>query len=56
MRQNATDYFDVHHTADDTLDKVDSKQLEQNVAVWAAFAYMAAETGVDFRAGSPAAK
>jgi hypothetical protein len=50
MRQDALDYFDIHHTADDTLDKIDPKQLAQNVATWAAFAYLAAETGVDFRA------
>ncbi len=34
--QDATRYFDLHHTADDTLDKVDLKQLQQNVAAWTA--------------------
>ena len=29
-------YFDIHHTANDTLDKVDREQLDQNVAAWAA--------------------
>jgi hypothetical protein len=29
-------YFDVHHTADDTLDKIDPDQLAQNVAAWTA--------------------
>ena len=27
-------YFDLHHTPDDTLDKIDPVQLRQNVAVW----------------------
>jgi carboxypeptidase Q len=26
-RQDGLDYFDAHHTADDTLDKIDPKQL-----------------------------
>jgi Zn-dependent M28 family amino/carboxypeptidase len=56
LRQYATDYFDTHHTADDTLDKVDPKQLNQAVAVWAAFAYLAAETAIDFRSAAAAAK
>ena len=34
--QDGTHYFDIHHTADDTLDKIDPIQLEQNVDVWAA--------------------
>ena len=50
LQQDGTDYFDFHHTPDDTLDKVKRESLNQNVAVWAAFAWMAAEGGVDFRA------
>ena len=50
LSQNGLDYFDVHHTADDTFDKVDPAELAQNVAIWAATAYLAAETDVDFRA------
>ena len=34
LGQDGTRYFDLHHTADDTLDKVDPVQLEQNVAAW----------------------
>jgi len=52
--QDATRYFDLHHSADDTLDKIDPKELAQNVAVWAAFLYTAANSDVDFRA-KPAA-
>ena len=36
LNQDGTDYFDVHHTADDTLDKVDLQALRQNVAAWTA--------------------
>jgi hypothetical protein len=42
-------YFDVHHSADDTLDKVDRGRLAQSVAVWAAFLYAVADSDVDFR-------
>ncbi len=34
LRQDGTDYFDLHHTPDDTLDKVDPAALRQNVAAW----------------------
>ena len=34
--QDGTHYFDVHHTPDDTLDKVDPEDLRQNVAAWTA--------------------
>ncbi|MCK0128757.1 M28 family peptidase [Erythrobacter sp. F6033] len=34
LQQDGTRYFDLHHTPDDTLDKIDKSQLRQNVAVW----------------------
>lgn len=42
LSQDGTDYFDYHHTADDTLDKVDPEKLRQNVATYAVFTFMAA--------------
>lgn len=36
LGQDGTRYFDLHHTADDTLDKIDPAQLRQNVAAWTA--------------------
>ena len=36
-------YFDLHHTAADTLDKVDSDALRRQVAVLAVLAYALAE-------------
>jgi Zn-dependent M28 family amino/carboxypeptidase len=50
LLQDGTDYFDYHHTPDDTLDKIDRADLAQNVAVYAAFAYLMAELDYDFRA------
>jgi carboxypeptidase Q len=34
LQQDGTRYFDLHHTPDDTLDKIDKAQLRQNVAAW----------------------
>ena len=34
LAQDGTYYFDLHHTPDDTLDKVDPEALRQNVAAW----------------------
>lgn len=36
LNQDGSRYFDVHHSPDDTLDKVDPAQLRQNVAAWTA--------------------
>jgi len=55
LRQNGWDYFDLHHTADDTIDKIDPDDLAQNVAVYAAFTWMAANTPGGFRADPLAA-
>ena len=48
LAQDGTDYFDYHHTANDTLDKIDPEALKQQVAAYAVFAYLAAETDIDF--------
>jgi carboxypeptidase Q len=54
LDQDGTRYFDIHHTADDTLDKVDRAQLDQNVAAWAALVWLAADSDVNFRGpGTP---
>ena len=50
LDQDASRYFDIHHSADDTLAVVDRKQLNQNVAAWAALLYLLADSDVDFRA------
>ena len=50
LSQDGTRYFDLHHTADDTLDKIDPAQLNQNVAAWAGLVWLIADSDVDFRA------
>jgi carboxypeptidase Q len=54
LMQDGLRYFDLHHTADDTLDKIDPVQLRQNVAAWAGLVMLAADSDVDFRAMRPA--
>ena len=54
LAQDGSDYFDVHHTADDVLDRIDPKNLDQNVAAWAALLWMIAESDLDFRTPPPA--
>ncbi len=48
LHQDTTRYFQWHHTANDTLDKVDPAQLRQNVAAYVVVAYLAAEADGDF--------
>jgi hypothetical protein len=56
LGHDGSDYFDLHHTADDTLDKIDPKALAQNVAAYAVFAYLAAQADGNFgSAPKPAA-
>ena len=55
LNQDGTRYFDLHHTADDTLDKIDHEQLSQNVAAWAGLVWLIADSDVDFRAMRAAA-
>ncbi len=47
--QDGTEYFDHHHTANDTLDKVDAEDLDQNVAAYVVLSYLIAEHGVPGR-------
>ena len=55
MRQDASRYFDYHHTMDDTLNKVRPNELAQNVAAWTSFIYLVADSDIDFRALKAAA-
>jgi hypothetical protein len=48
LRQDGTDYFDLHHTPDDTLDKIDPEALAQNAAAYTVFAFLAAEADGSF--------
>lgn len=53
MAQDMTRYFDYHHTANDTLDKIDPKQLKQNVAAWAAMVWLAVQAEANFVGAQP---
>jgi hypothetical protein len=55
VSNDASRYFDYHHSADDTLAVVDRAGLDQNVAVWASLVYLIADSDIDFRK-APAAK
>lgn len=43
LQQDGTDYFDLHHTHDDTLDKIDPAKLRQNVAAYTAMLAVVAD-------------
>lgn len=49
LAQDGSDYFDWHHTGNDTLDKVNPKALDQQVAAYAATAFLAADAKDDFK-------
>ena len=54
MRQENSRYFDIHHSAEDTLDKVDPAEMDKAAAAWTAAIWVLAESGVDFRKAAPA--
>lgn len=49
LNQNGHDYFDLHHTPDDTLDKIDPANLAQNIAAYAASIYLIADSDVNLK-------
>jgi carboxypeptidase Q len=48
LQQDGTDYFDLHHTPDDTLDKIDPDKLAQNVAAYTAMLAVVANAPEDW--------
>ncbi|HVT59148.1 MAG TPA: M28 family peptidase [Thermoanaerobaculia bacterium] len=48
LEQDATAYFDFHHSANDTADKISALDLDFDVAAWTAAVYAAAELPGDF--------
>lgn len=49
LLQDGSDYFDLHHTPNDTLDKIAPDALDQNVAAYAALLYLVADSAMQFR-------
>ena len=45
--QDGRDYLDLHHTPDDTLDKISAEDLDQNVAAYLVFTWLAANTKIN---------
>ena len=48
VRQDASRYFDWHHTANDTFDKIEPESLDRMTAAVAVFAYVAASVPEPF--------
>lgn len=55
LGHDGTHYFDLHHNAEDTLDKIDPKDLAQNVAAYAVFTWLAAQADGGFGSSPKAA-
>lgn len=49
LNQDGTDYFDLHHTPDDTFDKIDPETMAQNVAAYATLIWLASESNSNFK-------
>lgn len=45
------DYFNLHHTPDDTFDKIEPARINQAAAAYATFAWLAAQSPVSFGSG-----
>jgi carboxypeptidase Q len=48
LTQDGTRYFDVHHTVNDTVDRIDPTTMPQNAAAWAVVAWLAAQSEAKF--------
>jgi hypothetical protein len=48
VQNEAGPYFDIHHTANDTFDKIDPQLLRVNIAAYGTLAYLAAQYDGDF--------
>jgi Zn-dependent M28 family amino/carboxypeptidase len=51
LRQDGRNYFDYHHTENDTLDKIDPADMQHNAAAYAVLAWLAAQSPVSFGSG-----
>jgi carboxypeptidase Q len=51
LNQDASGLFDVHHGPNDVLERIDTRDLNQNVAAWAALLWLLADSDGGFRVG-----
>ena len=49
LQQDGTDYFDYHHTPNDTMDKIDPAAMQQNLASWLITTRAIANSDIDLR-------
>ena len=49
LEQDGSDYFDYHHTPNDTFDKIDPDALAQNQQAWIIMTRALANSNIDFR-------
>ncbi|GAA4873926.1 M28 family peptidase [Ferrimonas pelagia] len=49
LAMDGTDYFDYHHTPDDTLDKIKPEAIQQSAAVYTLFAWLMANAETELR-------
>lgn len=49
LQQNGIDYFDLHHTPDDTFDKINPGDMAKNTAAFAAMAWITANSDSKYR-------
>ncbi len=54
LNQDGTGYFDLHHTPDDTFDKIVPAEIAQNVAAWTVTLAHLANAPEDLPRGTPA--
>jgi hypothetical protein len=48
LSQDGTAYFDIHHTVNDTLARIEPAAMSQNTACWAVTAWLAAQAPLGF--------
>ncbi len=49
LNQDGYDYFDLHHTPDDTFDKIDPESMQQNIAAYATLIWLASQADTNFK-------
>lgn len=52
LNLKADDYFDLHHTPDDTFDKIEPARINQATAAFTVYAWMSANSPVHFGSGT----
>lgn len=53
LKQDGYDYFNIHHTPDDVLERIKPDALNQVVAAWTASLWMIAGTDITFKRPDP---